>query len=109
MTQPSGSNCAASHLAGIRFDNLHAVRAELCYVTLRCRMLPHDRVHRWSDHHWSCASQIGRTYKVIGDAIGEFGQRVGGRRRDDEKVDRLRKGDVSNWIGIIGGVIVNYY
>ena len=57
-------------------------------------MLPHVDVHRRSDHHRRFRGEIQRAEKIVGDAVREFPEDVGGGRRDQEKIDPLRHGDV---------------
>jgi hypothetical protein len=63
---------------------VHAVGAQLREVALRRRMQPHGRVHRGRDENGRVRGQVSGRQKIIGDAVGELGEDVGGGGRDEQ-------------------------
>ena len=88
--QPSRADHSAGQIAAARLDNVHAAAAQDFQVGLRGRMLPHVHVHRGSDDDRGGGRQVQRAEKVVGDALGEFGDGVGRGGRDQKTVHRLR-------------------
>ena len=71
-------------------DDLYAAFAQDFQIRLGRRMLPHIHVHRRSNNDRSGGREIKRGEKIVGDALREFGQNVGGCGSHDQCVDRLR-------------------
>ena len=57
-------------------------------------MLPHIDVHRGSDHYGRGGGEIKRRQEIVGDALRELGNGVGGGRSDDQAINALRNRDV---------------
>ena len=57
-------------------------------------MVPHVDVHGRCDHHGSGRSQIKCGQKIVGDALRELGENVGGGRHHQQRVNRLRHRDM---------------
>src|SRR5271157_4316521 len=74
--------------AGI--DDVHAATAQEFQVRVGGRMLPHVDVHGGSDDHGSRGGGIEGAEKIVGDALCELGQYVGGGGSDQESIDGLR-------------------
>jgi len=80
---------AAGQLARPRLDYAHAALAEGFEVGLRRRMLPHIHVHRGRHEDRRGGGQVEGGEKIVGDAVGEFGQDVGRGRSDNQRRSRL--------------------
>ncbi len=93
-----GESAAAGHPAGeiaaARRNDERTARSERGDVPLGGRMVPHIHIHRGGEHDGRGGSEIEGGEKVIGQAVGELGERVRSSRCDDEKLCRLRLGDV---------------
>ena len=81
----------------------HAALAEDFQIRLGRRVLPHIDVHRRSHQDRRGGGQIHGGEEVVGDAVGELGQDVGGGGSDDHGVGPLRLADVLDG-GIVGAV-----
>ena len=57
-------------------------------------MREHLRVHRRRDEHRRARGGVERRQEIVGDAVGELADDVGGGRRDEQQVDRRRERDV---------------
>ena len=77
-----------------RFDDPHAALVQNFQIRLRGRMVPHVHVHGGRDHHRRRGRQIERGKKIGGDALRELGENVGGGRRDQQRIDGLRHGNM---------------
>ena len=73
-------------LALLRAEHLHASLDEPTHVLLCRRVLPHADVHRRRGEHRASEGQRGLREDVVGETVRQLRQRVGGERRDDEKV-----------------------
>ena len=62
----------------------HAPGAQAFGVFLRGGVFPHGGVHRRRQQHRAAHGQIRGAEKIVGDAAGELGQRVGRGGRDHE-------------------------
>ena len=85
---------AAGQIAGAGLDDAHAALAQDFKIGLRGRVIPHVHVHCGSDEDRRVRGQIHGGEEIVGDAVSEFGQDVGGGRRDDQRVGPLRFADV---------------
>ncbi len=103
--EPAGADHAAGEISAAGLDDEHAATAQDFQVRLRGRMLPHVDVHGGSDDHGRGGGEIERAEEVVGDALGELGDRVGGGRSDQKSVDRLRNRDVFDG-GVEVGLLV---
>ena len=90
----AGADHAAGQIAGSGLDDAHAALAQHFKIGLGGRMVPHVDVHGRSNHDRRSGGEIQRGEKVVGDAVSELGQDVGGSGSDDERVGPLRLGDV---------------
>ncbi len=86
---------------------MHSLVSQFLHVALRRRVLPHHCIHCRRDQDGRRTSEVGRSQKIIGHAVREFGNGVGGSRRDYQEVNGLRERYVCDWIGIIGRIIVH--
>ena len=89
------------HLAALRADELDAVGLELRDVPLRRRMRPHLRVHRRRDEHRPVGREQHRRGEIVGKPVRHLGQKVGGRRRDDDEVGLAREADVADLVLVV--------
>ncbi len=81
MPQASGPLSGGHNPYPTAFKNLH--------VGLRGRMLPHIHVHRRSNNDRRVGGQKQGGEEIVGQAVGELRQDVGGRRRNDQGFGRL--------------------
>ena len=92
--EPSAADHAAGEIAAAGRDDPHAALLEGLKIGLGCGMLPHVDVHRRGDDHGRLGGEIEGGQKIVGDAVGEFGEDVGRGGSDDEQVGGLRRVDV---------------
>ena len=85
---------AAGEIAFVGIDDMNAARAQRREIFLRGGVLPHVDVHGGRDDDGSLRGEIERGEKIVGDAVREFPEDVGGGGRDEKKIDALRDGDV---------------
>ena len=85
---------AAGEKAVARIDELHAARRQRLQVALHGRVLEHVGVHRRREQHRRARRQVERGQEVVGDAVGELADDVGGGRRDEQQTDVGRQRDV---------------
>ena len=79
-------NLAARQFPFGRFDYHHAVLAQLPDVAHGGRLGPHLDIHGGGRHHRLVGGEQRGGGQVIGDAVGHFGQQVGGRRNHQQQV-----------------------
>ena len=72
----------------LRGEGVHAVGAQGLRVAHGRGVLPHLAVHRGRDHERAFARDAERREQVVGQPVGELGEKVGGCRRDDDRVRR---------------------
>ena len=89
-----GARHAAGEIAFVRVDHVNAARAKLLQILLRRRMLPHVDVHGRSDDDRRFGREVKGREKIVGDALREVRENIGGGRRDEQKINSLRDGDV---------------
>jgi len=87
---------SASQLSGAGFHHADAALTQNFQVGLRGRMLPHVHVHGGSHQHRSRGGKIHGGEKIVGNAVGEFGQNIGGGRGHNQRIGPLRFADVLN-------------
>ncbi len=92
--QPPRPFFAAGEEAAVRLDDDHAARAEALDVLDDGGVLQHEGVHCRRDHDVAAMGDGVRRERVVGDAGGEFGEAVGRRRRDEEKLGPAGQLDV---------------
>ena len=90
----AGADHAAGELAGAGLDDAHAALAQDFKVGLGGRMIPHVHVHGGSDEDGRGGGEVHGGEEIVGDAVGELGEDVGGGGSDDEGVGPLRFADV---------------
>ena len=73
---------------------LHVARGEDFEIGLGGRMLPHIHVHGGRDDDGRGGGEIESGQEIVGDAVREFREDIGGGRSDDEQVGGLRGVDV---------------
>ena len=90
LAHPPQSDLTFGELAGFGSDQLDAASPQRRHVRLRCLVLPHARVHRRRDQHGPpvCQRRLGED--VVGEAVGELGERVRGQGRDHEQIRALQ-------------------
>ena len=66
-------------------------------------MLPHVDVHRGGDDDGRFGGKIESAEKILGDAVREFAEDVGGGWSDQQQIDALRDGDVFDGAFDVGG------
>ena len=93
-----GEAAAAGHAAGeiaaVGSNDLDVARGEDFEIGLGGRMLPHVDVHGGRDDDGRGGGEIEGGEEIVGDAVREFREDVGGGRCDDEQVGGLRGVDV---------------
>ena len=92
--QAARAGHAASQVAFIGIDDVHAARAQRREIFLRRGVLPHVDVHGRRHDDGSLGGEIQRGEEIVGDAVREFSENVGGGGRHKQQVDSLRHGDV---------------
>jgi hypothetical protein len=73
-------------LALLRPDQLDAALAEERGICLRRRVLPHAYVHGRGGKHGAADGEDRLRQDVVGESVGELGERVRRERGDDEQV-----------------------
>ncbi len=91
---PPGAGFAAGLIADARAEHDHAVGDEPRDVPLRGRVAPHLPVHRRRDEERAIARERQRRQQIVGMAVRDLGQKIRGRRRNDDRVGAARKIDV---------------
>ena len=86
---------AAGEETVVGADELVAPRAERGGVADGGRVEPHVAVHGWGDEDGGAGGEGDGGEGVIGDAVGEFGEDVGGGRGDEEEVGGVGELDVA--------------
>src|ERR1043166_4047338 len=109
LAQSSRTDRAARHLTFVRSNYDDAISFELFDVSASGGMLPHHGIHGRRDHYWRSASEICRGDEIISHAIGEFRQRIGSGRCNQEQIYRLGKRYVRDGIGVVDSVIINQH
>ncbi len=94
LDDATGALVAAHELAAGGADHAHAVGPQRRDVALRRRVGPHLPVHRRGDDDGAGRGEVAGGQQVVGEPLGEPGQRVGGRRVDPEHVRPARERDV---------------
>ncbi len=69
-------------------------------------MLPHVHVHRRSHKNWRAGGEIHGRQEIVGDALREFCQDIGGRRSHDQRLGPLRLADVfdGGFVAVLVGI-----
>src|SRR2546423_282099 len=88
------ANPAASQIPIARFDEVDAARHQRVEIPPDGLVLEHVGVHRRREQHRRTRGGIERREEIVREAVREFGDDVGGGRRDEEKVDRRGERDV---------------
>ena len=101
--EPPRAGHAASEIAFVGRDDVHAARAQHLDIFLRGRVLPHVDVHCRSDDHGGGGGEIERGEEIVGDAARQLGQHVRGGRRDHQGIDALGDGDMLDGAFDVGG------
>ena len=80
----------------VRTDEFRAARFERFHVFLRGRVQPHFAVHRRRDQNFRLRIQRQRDarQRVVRQAVRQFRDHIRRRRRDEQKVRRIRHFDV---------------
>jgi hypothetical protein len=86
LGHPSTATLALGRLAGVRADKADSVPLQRVDVRLRRGMRPHARVHRRRDEDRPAMRQRGLRDEVVREPVGELGECVRRRRRDDEEL-----------------------
>ncbi len=89
------------HLAAIGPDEADAIGLELGDVAARRRIEPHARVHGGRRQHGLVGCEENRGGEVVGMPASHLGQKVGGRRRDDDEVGLARQADVADLVLVV--------
>ena len=103
--EAAGADHAAGEVSAARLDDEHAATAQDVKVRLRRGMLPHVDVHGGSDDDRRSGGEVQRAEEIVGDALGELGEGVGGGGSDQQSVDGLRNRDVLDGgveVGLLG-------
>ena len=92
--EAAGAGHAAGEIAAAGLDDGDAAGFEQLDVGARGGMVPHVHVHRRGDDDGRGGGEEHGGEKVVGEAVGHFGENVRGGGRDDDSVGGLRLGDV---------------
>ena len=92
--QPAFADPAARQIALARLDEPHAARRERVEILAHRLVREHLRVHRRREQHRRPRRGVQRRQEIVGDAVGELADDVGGGRRDEQQIDRRRERDV---------------
>ena len=84
------SHLALGELPFLRPDDFDAAGAQESQVVLRRGVLPHADVHRRRDQDGAGVRERRLGQEVVGEAVGQAGERVRRQRRDDEQVGPLQ-------------------
>ena len=101
--EPALANPAARQIALARLDEPDAARRQRVEVRPHGLVLEHLRVHRRREQHRRARRRVERRQEVVGDAVGELADDVGGRRRDQQQIDRRGERDVLD-VGVRAGL-----
>ena len=96
LAHATGAGFAFGQRAVVGADHRHAALAQRGDVGLRGRVQPHAVVHRRRHRDRCGRRQAQRADQVVGEAVRELGQRVGGGRRDHDAVGPARQFDVAH-------------
>ena len=80
--QTPDADVFAGHSAAFRLDDLIAEFAQSFQISLRGGMLVHCRVHRGRNQNRRACGENQSTQQIIGEAVREFGDEVGGCGRN---------------------------
>ena len=94
VRQPARPDHAACEIAGIRFDDGDAASGKLRHIALCRRVPPHVGVHGGRDDDGAGIGQMHGGEEVVGDAVGELRQDIGGCRSDQQQLASLSHVDV---------------
>ena len=98
---PDAGFARLGHLALRRSDEEDAVGAKLLDVAAGRRMRPHLRVHGRRHEHRPVARKQDCRREIVGEPVRHLGEKVGGRRRDDDEVGLARQPDVADRILLV--------
>ena len=86
LRQPADSFCPRGQIAGCRFDHCDPPIPKRLQILLGGRVLPHVGFHGRRDHHGPFHRQKGGAHRVIRQAVGQLGQRIGRQRRNQHDI-----------------------
>jgi hypothetical protein len=89
LGQPALANPAAREIPLARLDEAHAARGQRLHVPLHRLVRQHVAVHRRRQQHRGARRQVERGQEIVGDAVGELADDVGGARRDEQQRDAV--------------------
>ncbi len=96
VSQSTGANHSAGEVPHSRRNDAHTAIGQDAQICLRGWVRPHLAVHSGGNDDWCGRREVERGQEVVSKPMGEAGQKIGRRRRDDEEFSRLRLGDVLN-------------
>ncbi len=92
----AAADLAAGEIARGGADLVDAAGSKRRDIRLRCRVLPHHGVHGWGDQHGLVGGEQRGGSKIVGDAMGQLGDQIGARRRDDHEIGLPRQADMAH-------------
>ena len=92
--QASLPHFSTGQVAGFRLHHGDSAPAQDLQIGLRRRVAPHLDVHGGSRDGGSDGGNVESAQEIVPDAVGEFGQRVGRRRRHQQQVAAAGQGDM---------------
>ena len=92
--QTSGSGVAAGQVPRLGLHHEGAASPNPREVFLDLRLGPHGVVHGWRQHQRAARGQHGGAHDVVGAALGELGDGVGGGRRQQQQLRPVAQLDV---------------
>ncbi len=96
LQHPALAGLAARLVAAAGAEHDDAVGDEPRDVALVGRVRPHLPVHRGRDEQRAVARERQRGQQIVGVTVGDLGEKVGRRRRDDDRVGAARQVDVAH-------------
>ena len=103
LRHAAGAHRAAGEQAGAGLNDAHTALTQGFKIGLGGGVIPHVGVHGRSHEDRNRGGQIERGEKIVGNAVREFGEDVGGCGRDYESVGPLRLADVLDGAFVVGG------
>lgn len=103
LGQPAGAGLAFGQRAVLGTDHAHAACGQGRHIRLRGRVQPHAVVHCRGHGQRRGGGQAQRADQIVGQAVGQPRQQVGGGRSDDHLIGPARQFDMSH--RLLGGAV----
>jgi hypothetical protein len=93
---PTFTRLAAGLITDSRTEDGDSVSSESRDIALVRSIRPHQAIHRRGDEQRAFASKGERGQKIVGEAVGDLGEEIRRRRRNDDAVRSTRQIDMSH-------------